>query len=168
VAFFHTPTAAGKKNRWMDHLNIAGKWCVMYESLMKSGNHRVDYFNEDARGKPQSYAFYVSGDLPGNSPYSRTAKHQLLAGLMVIENTFGLRCLVGIYLDIASPLCPARPALQRLKEDLQAGYFNRAVIYSSENTESDPAYMEDMEKIKLEISGFELVILQPFPQNVEE
>ena len=75
----------------------------MFETLMKSGSYRVDYFKDQAAGTPQALGFYACGDIPSQAPFSQTARHNLLAGLIVIQHHFGISNLVAIYLDVHAP-----------------------------------------------------------------
>jgi hypothetical protein len=134
----------------------------MYESLMKTGNHRVDYFHEEIRGTPQSYAFYIMGNLPGNAPYSKTAKHHILNGLMVLETSLGLSDLVGIYVDIASSEPQAASAFHQLAEDLKNDYFKRVVVCSMQDLTEQAGKNNALNSLRQISRDFELIVLKEY------
>ena len=102
----------------------------MFETLMKSGSYRVDYFKDQAAGTPQALGFYACGTIPSQAPFSQSARHNLLAGLIVIQHHFGISNLVAIYLDVyaTDPQPPqvVRPAYEQMIRDLRSGLFKRA------------------------------------------
>lgn len=126
---------------------------------MKTGNYRVDYFHEEIRGTPQSFAFYVRGTLPGNAPYSRTAKHHLLQGLMTLEASLGLSSLVGIYMDITSPIPQITNAFHQLAEDLKKGYFTRVAVCSMQDLSGQVDAIHFLRKVNRD---FELIVLREY------
>jgi hypothetical protein len=100
----------------------------MYEALMKFGGYRVDYLNREKAGCPDALGLYVLGDLPAHQRYSRAAKHNLLAGLVMIREQHEAHNLVAVYLDINSPFESHRPAYEHMKRDIKAGLFRRLLV----------------------------------------
>lgn len=102
----------------------------MFETLMKFGGYRVDYFQRSRIGSPTALGLYVLGDLPSDQSYSRAAKHHLFSALCLLREQLELENLVAVYLDVNSPLEAHRPAYQQLKQDMKAGFFHRLFVTS--------------------------------------
>jgi hypothetical protein len=136
----------------------------MFETLMKSGSYRVDYFKDQAAGTPQALGFYACGDIPSQAPFSQSARHNLLAGLIVIQHHFGISNLVAIYLDVHASrphLQQAiRPAYEQMKGDLRTGLFKRAFVFSACPLKNGQDILEDLCQFYAEIDGFELITFE--------
>jgi hypothetical protein len=129
----------------------------MFEILMKPGSHRVDYLNMNVVGKPAAFAFYVCGEISPNAIYSASAKRALLAGLSVIQATLGPENLVAVYLDVNSLVNLARPAYNRMKEDLRAGMFRRLFVLPSQDVMGESKTANDLGRLYQEVGGFDLL-----------
>jgi len=131
----------------------------MFATLMKSGSYRVDYFKDQAAGSPQALGFYACGDIPSQAPFSQSARHNLLAGLIVIQHHFGISNLVAIYLDVhpPDPQQAIRPAYEQMKRDLREGLFKRAFVFSTCRLKNGQDMLEDLCQFYAEIDGFELI-----------
>jgi hypothetical protein len=131
----------------------------MFETLMKSGSYRVDYFKDQAVGSPQALGFYACGDIPSQATFSQTARHNLLAGFIVIQHHFSISNLVAIYLDVhaSQPQQAIRPAYEQMKRDLRAGLFKRAFVFSTCRLNNGQDMLEDLCQFCAEIDGFELI-----------
>jgi hypothetical protein len=101
---------------------------TVFEAMMRNGAYRVDRMNPERMGTPEAVALYILGDLPHQQPYSRSAKHHLIIGLMLIRQELGIHNLVGVYLDVNEISNLERPAYQELKRDLQTGFFHRLLF----------------------------------------
>jgi hypothetical protein len=132
----------------------------MFETLMKSGSYRVDYFKDQAAGTPRALGFYACGDIPSQAPFSQSARHNLLAGLIVIQHHFGISNLVAIYLDVHAPQQAIRPAYEQMKRDLRAGLFKRAFVFSTCRLKNGQDMLEDLCQFYAEIDGFELITFE--------
>ncbi len=104
----------------------------MLETMMHSGGYRIEYLNLHAAGTDRGFGLYVCGKLENGQPYSRQARHQLLAGLQQITSSNELDYLVAVYVDICDRADLKRPARQQLLKDLSAGLFKRVMLYTSE------------------------------------
>ena len=129
----------------------------MFATLMNPGSYRVDYFKDQAAGTAQALGFYACGDIPSQAVYSRSARYNLLAGLIVVQHHFGISNLVAIYLDVHSPRQPFRPAHEQLKRDLRAGLFKRVFVFSACTHIDGQDNLEDLCRFYAEIDRFELV-----------
>lgn len=129
----------------------------MFETLIRAGGHRVDYVNDRSMGKEGAFAFYACGELPWGAAYSASAKHSLYAGLSLIEQTWGYENLVAVYLDVASPSHPARPAFCQMKEDLRKGLFRRVFVLRASDLTGDGRACFDLQSLYQEIGGFDLL-----------
>lgn len=133
----------------------------MFETFMKNGSFRVDYLNEPARGSPEALAMYVCGDLPNDESYSRSAKHQLLAGLDRVSRFFGRQNLVAVYMDICAGESTNRPAYEQLKKDLADGFFRRVFLYCGFKLFENQPLREDLAVFCQQIGGFEIFACKP-------
>jgi len=129
----------------------------MFETLMKPGSYRVDYFKDQVAGTKQALGFYACGEIPSQTAYSRTARHNLLAGLIVIQHHFGISNLVAIYLDVHSANHATRPAFDQMKRDLCAGLFKRAFVFNACTLLDGQDILKDLAGFYGEIDGFELI-----------
>jgi len=129
----------------------------MFGTLMKSGSYRVDYFKDQAAGTPQALGFYACGEIPSRAAYSHSARHNLLAGLIVVQHHFGISNLVAVYLDVHAPLQQAHPAYEQMKSDLRAGLFKRAFVFNDCQEVGGQDLLEDLFGMHAEIDGFELI-----------
>jgi len=132
----------------------------MFATLMKSGSYRVDYFKDQVAGTPQALGFYACGEIPSEAAYSQTARHNLLAGLIVIQHHFGVSNLVAVYLDVHAPQQPARPACEQMKHDLRVGLFKRAFVFSACTLMDGLDILKDLSRLYREIDGFELITFE--------
>jgi hypothetical protein len=129
----------------------------MFETLMKPGSYRVDYFNEQAVGTDTAFGFYVCGELEPQAVFSLTARRNLLAGLSIIQQELGPTNLVGIYVDVSTPECSARLAYHQMKNDLRAGKFRRVFVFRSCMLVRGQGMLADLNQLAHEIEGFELI-----------
>jgi hypothetical protein len=132
----------------------------MFATLMKSGSYRVDYFKDQVAGTPQALGFYACGEIPAEAAYGLTARHNLLAGLIVIQHHFGISNLVAVYVDVHAPRRPARPAYEQMKHDLRAGLFKRAFVFSACTLMDGLDILKDLSRLYSEIDGFELITFE--------
>ncbi len=132
----------------------------MFDTLMKPGSFRVDYFKDRPAGTTEALGLYACGEIAPQAGYSLSARRNLLAGLMVIQRNFGISNLVAVYLDVHSARQPSRPAFEQLKRDLRAGLFKRAFVYSACTLQDRQEMLEDLGRLAVEISGFELIPYQ--------
>ena len=132
----------------------------MFATLMKSGSYRVDYFKDQAAGTPQALGFYACGEIPSQAAFNQSARHNLLAGLIVIQHHFGISNLVAVYLDVHSPQQSVRPAYEQMKRDLHAGLFKRAFVFSTCTLMGGQDMLEDLCRLYGEIDGFELITFE--------
>ncbi len=133
----------------------------MFETLMKSGSYRVDYFKDQAAGTPQALGFYACGDysIPGAlqpigqaQPAGRVDHHSAsLWHLQPGGNLPGRPC-------VRSRLI--RPAYEQMKRDLRSGLFKRAFVFSTCRLQNGQDMLEDLCKLYGEIDGFELITFE--------
>jgi hypothetical protein len=129
----------------------------MFETLMKPGSYRIDYFNEQAVGTETALGFYVCGELETQAAFSLSGRRSLLGGLSVIQQELGPQKLVAIYLDVSSPDCNARLAYHQMKRDLHAGMFRRVFVFRSCMLVRGKEMLADICQLSDEIGGFELI-----------
>lgn len=129
----------------------------MFETLMQSGSHRVDYLNESAVGTSAAFAFYVCGGMSSQVPYSLTARRRLLAGLKVIHEQLGPQNLVGIYLDVHAIDQRSSPAFGQMCHDLRVGKFKRIFIYEVCNELAWQKISEEFSQLSFEIGQVEMI-----------
>jgi hypothetical protein len=129
----------------------------MFETLMKPGSCRTDYFNEQAVGTETAFGFYVCGELEPQAAFSLSGRRSLLGGLSIIQQELGPQNLVAIYLDVSSPECNARPAYHQMKRDLRAGMFRRVFVFRSCILARGKGMLADLCQLSDEIGGFELI-----------
>ncbi len=129
----------------------------MYETLMKSGNYRVDYVNESAYGTPKAFAFYVCGGMSAQVPYSLTARCRLLAGLAVIHQELGAENLVAVYMDIHGADQRSNAAYERMLNDLRAGMFRRIFIFEICNPLAWQQINDALSQLSFEVGSVELI-----------
>ncbi len=115
----------------------------MFEALRKLGGYRVDYMNQANMGSPKALGFYVLGNLPAKQAYSHSAKHSLLAGLIILRKLGEIGNLVAIYLDVNEADNALRPAYARMKQDLQSGMFRRLFVLESCDLAGDSLTAQD-------------------------
>lgn len=132
----------------------------MFEALRTAGGHRVDYLNQQARGRDGAFAFYVCGDKPEEAAYSQTAKRSLLAGLSLIQQTLGPENLVAVYLDVNSIENIARPAYVQMKDDLRSGMFKRLFTLHAGDLIGEAESAEDLNQLYYEVGGFDLLTFE--------
>lgn len=128
----------------------------MLETLMKFGNHRVDYFGSKCTVNNQSVAFYIRGELDEHDAYSRDAKHQLYLGLAILDEKIGMNNIAGIYVDVNDLHNIERPAYLRMKQDLQRGCFRRIFVLSADALMGDPLADADLCDLYHQVGGFEI------------
>lgn len=129
----------------------------MLDVLMKNGGHRIDYFESGAVNHSDAAALYIRADAPGETKYSRQAKHQLYKGLAIIAECIGFQKLVGIYVDVNALENVERPAYQRLKQDLLDGLFRRVMVIDPRAMLGHPAADDDVRDLFWSAGGFELI-----------
>ncbi len=128
----------------------------MFNTLLKFGSHRVDYFDQTG-SNPQAFAFYVRGGMAVDERYSHEAKHQLYGGLAVIRAKLGLQNLAAVYIDIDELTNIQRPAWQQLKQDLFAGMFSRVFVFDSSALFGNMAAEADLAELDEKAGGFEVL-----------
>jgi len=129
----------------------------MFETLMKPGSSRVDYFNEQAVGTESAFGFYVCGELEPQAAFSLSGRRNLLGGLSVIQQDLRPQNLVAIYLDVNSSDCSARLAYHQMKHDLRAGLFRQVFVFRSCMLVRGKEMLADLCQLSDEIGGFELI-----------
>jgi hypothetical protein len=129
----------------------------MLDKLMKNGSYRVDYFSPHACGTDAAYGFYVRGDVSDNSAYSISAKRHLYAGMLVIEETLGMKNLVGVYVDVDRAENIRRPAYQAMKADIRKGYFTRIFVMCPEDLLSDLRCSADLMELENEVGNLTII-----------
>ncbi len=140
----------------------------MLDSLMKIGAYRVEHFENIDRIDPEAFGFYIRGELKGASAYSRDAKTQLYAGLMMIHSKVQMAHLRGIYVDVDSIENLQRPAYLQMKEDLIAGLFRRILVLDEAALLGSADAQVDLYQVYIAIGGFELLVCRdgecvPYP-----
>ena len=105
----------------------------MLETMVHSGDYRIEYLNLHAAGTDLGFGLYVCGKLENGQPYSRQARYHLLAGLERITRSHNLDNLVAVYVDVCRRKEPGRPARQQLIKDLSAGMFRKVMLYTPED-----------------------------------
>jgi hypothetical protein len=128
----------------------------MFETLMKFGGHRVDYFNLAAQSSPDAFAFYVRGEKSCDMRYSAGARQHLIAGLHIIESQLGSENLVAVYVDVNSANNLERPAYKTMKADMRAGLFKRVFTFVACDLLGDHIAYEDLHTLYREVNGFEI------------
>lgn len=129
----------------------------MFETFMHPGAYRIDYFNGAAMGNSEAIALYVLGNLPQQAAYSNQAKHNLAAGLSLIQIEIGKQNLVAVYIDINSADNLARPAYQQMKWDIRLGLFHQIMVHDMLDLAMDAAVMEDLCDLYREVRGFKVI-----------
>jgi hypothetical protein len=129
----------------------------MFETLMKPGSYRVDYFNEKVARTGAAFGFYVCGEVEPQAVLSQSVRRNLLAGLSVIQQELGPQNLVAIYLDVNEPGSNYLLAYQQLIHDLHAGLFRRLFIFRSCMLMRVKDMLSDLAQLAYEIDGFELI-----------
>ena len=129
----------------------------MIKTLMNHGSYRVDYFNLDGTATPDALALYVCGELDLTKRYSSTVKNQLYSGLLLVKMHLGLSNLLAVYVDVNDSGSLQRPAYQKLKEDIRAGYFKRIFVYQISDLIGSAVVAEDWDRFNQEISEIELL-----------
>ena len=132
----------------------------MLSNLMRAGGHCVNYLNLHSRGLSAAFGFYVCDEMQEGAAYSRPAKRRLYQGLCVIQAKFGWENLIGVYVDVSRPGNLSRCAYQQMKEDLRAGFFRRVFVVCLRDLLGDPTICQELEKLSLEVGGFELIQIQ--------
>lgn len=130
---------------------------AMLDKLMKNGSYRVDYFSPHACGSDDAYGFYVRGDVSDNDAYSISAKRHLYAGLLVIEETLGMKNLVGIYVDVDRAENMRRPAYQAMKSDIRKGYFKQIFVMCPEDLLDDQNCIADLLELENEVGSLTII-----------
>ena len=130
----------------------------MLDVLMSFGDHRVDYFESCLGVNPLAFGFYIRGDKSELDVYSREAKYQLYAGLVLIHAKLEIKNLVGIYVDVNSLENLQRPAYRQLKQDLYSGFFRRLFVLDESALFGEAVADEDIFEIQREVAGFEILV----------
>lgn len=132
---------------------------TMFEAMRKLGGYRVDYLNRDHFGSSKALGFYVLGDLPAKQAYSHSAKHSLLAGLIMLRNLGEIDHLVAIYLDVNESDNTLRPAYLRMKQDMQSGMFRRLFVLDPRDLAGASQTAQDWWNFSRQLERFEVVSL---------
>lgn len=140
----------------------------MLDSMMKIGAYRVEHFDVFNQSDPQAFGFYVCGELTATHAYSRDAKAQLYAGLMLIHSKAQMAHLRGIYVDVDSVENLQRPAYVQMKRDLLAGLFKRILVLDEAALLGSSEARADLYQVYLAVGGLELLVCRdgecvPYP-----
>lgn len=130
---------------------------TMFEAMRKMGGYRVDYMNKDHMGSREALGFYVLGDLPAKQAYSHSAKHSLLAGLIMLRNLGEIDNLVAIYLDVNEADNALRPAYLRMKQDIGSGMFRRLLVLDPGDLAGDSQTAQDWWNFTRQLERIEVV-----------
>lgn len=130
----------------------------MLDTLMTIGSYRVSYFNDSMNVNPLAFGFYIRGEKGAEDAYSRDAKNQLYAGLMLIQDRLQMHNLRGIYVDVDAVENLQRPAYMQLKSDLISGYFRRVFVLDESALLGTPSAERDLRKVYDLCGGFELLV----------
>ncbi|HNR03157.1 MAG TPA: hypothetical protein PKK59_11540 [Anaerolineaceae bacterium] len=130
----------------------------MLDSMMKIGAYRVEHFENINRIDPQAFGFYIRGELKDAAAYSRDAKAQLYAGLMMIHSKALMAHLRGIYVDVDSIENLQRPAYLQMKSDLVAGLFKRIFVLDEAAILGSAAARADLFQVYVAVGGFDLLV----------
>lgn len=130
----------------------------MLDTLMRIGAYRVSYFNNSLNVNPLVFGFYIRGEKAAQDAYSRDAKQQLYAGLMLIHSKLQMHNLRGIYVDVDVVENFQRPAYMQLKRDLISGYFRRVFVLDESAFLGTRPAEDDLREVYDLCGGFELVI----------
>lgn len=129
----------------------------MFEALRKLGGYRIDYMNREIMGSSDALGFYILGNLPAGQPYSHSAKHSLLAGLIVLRDLGEIENLVAIYLDVNEAGNALRPAYVRMKQDMRSGMFRRLFVLDANDLAGDSQTAQDWWMFTRQLKRFEVV-----------
>jgi hypothetical protein len=132
----------------------------MLDTLMKFGAYRVNYFESLIRENPEAFGFYIRAEIEEGQAYSHDAKHQLYAGLDLIQRVLGMNNLVGIYMDINCLMNLQRPAYQQMKKDIVAGYFRRILVLDTAAINGCPGSEQDLNELSTIVGGLEMIVWQ--------
>jgi len=130
---------------------------TMFEALRKLGGYRIDYMNREIMGSSDALGFYILGNLPAGQPYSHSAKHSLLAGLIVLRDLGEIENLVAIYLDVNEAGNALRPAYVRMKQDMRSGMFRRLFVLDANDLAGDSQTAQDWWMFTRQLKRFEVV-----------
>lgn len=130
----------------------------MLDTLMTIGSYRVSYFNDSLNVNPLAFGFYIRGEKVAQDAYSRDAKKQLYAGLMLIQNRLQMHNLRGIYVDVDVIVNLQRPAYTQLKRDLISGYFRRLFVLDESALLGTRPAEDDLREVYDLCGGFELLV----------
>jgi hypothetical protein len=125
---------------------------------MRIGAYRVERFEIETPVNPDAFAFYIRGERPDTGSYSRDAKSQLYAGLMLINSKRMMGNLRGIYVDVDELSNLQRPAYMQLKADLLEGLFKRIFVLDATALWAPGIVEEDLHRLYLASGGFELLV----------
>ena len=132
----------------------------MLDTLMKFGAYRVNYFEPLIQENPKAFGFYIRAEIEEGQAYSHDAKHQLYAGLDLIQRILGMNNLVGIYMDVNCLTNLQRPAYQQMKKDIVAGYFHRILVLDATAINGCPGSEQDLNELSAIVGGLELIVWQ--------
>lgn len=130
----------------------------MLDTLMNVGAHRIEYFENALESKPSAFGFYIRGEKGTKDIYSRDAKYQLYAGLVLIHEKAAMSNLVGIYVDVDGLENLQRPAYLQFKMDLLSGKFKRVFVHDETALIGVPAADADVRSLFVEAGGFEFIV----------
>ncbi len=130
----------------------------MLDSMMKIGAYRVEHFENNNQVDLNAFGFYIRGELVDASAYSRDAKAQLYAGLMLIHSKMQMSHLSGIYVDVDVIENLQRPAYVQMKSDLVAGLFKRVLLLDERALLGNHEAEADLHQVYLAVGGFELLV----------
>lgn len=130
----------------------------MLDALTQIGAHRISYLSDSHSVDPLAFGFYIRGEKESCDAYSRDAKQQLYAGLVLIHSKLQMQHLCGIYMDVDTIENLERPAYLQLKRDLINGYFKRVFVLDESALFGSKTAEEDLRKVYELIGGFELIV----------
>lgn len=130
----------------------------MLNTLMTNGAYRIDYFECTTGGEGQTFGFYVRGEPTATDAYSRDAKSQLYAGLMLIHSRLGMKNLRGVYVDVDRVENLERPAYKQLKADLVSGLFKTVFALEETALLGSSATRLDLQQVYRLCGGFEFIV----------
>ena len=129
----------------------------MLDTLMKFGAYRVNYFEGFTQRNPDAFGFYIRAEFEDGQAYSHDAKHQLYAGLDLIQRFMGMQNLAGIYLDVNCLKNLQRPAYKQMKQDVLSGYFRRVLVLDEGALNGCPGAARDLHELAVLVGGLEVL-----------
>ena len=88
----------------------------MLDTLMKFGAYRVNYFEPLIQDNPEAFGFYIRAEIEEGQAYSHDAKHQLYAGLDLIQRILGMNNLGWDLYGYKLPDEPAKAGISTIEK----------------------------------------------------